>query len=89
MASTCACDSLRVPSRMLGGDLLVFLVALSKNADMAPLPLPGLLPRCVRNPLKSTESAEYTLLVFEKKNDSMAINYVLFVSKVSKIPSHI
>ena len=32
MASTCACDSLRVPSRMLGGDLLVFLVALFKNA---------------------------------------------------------
>ena len=32
MASTCVCDSLHVPSRMLGGDLLVFLVALSKNA---------------------------------------------------------
>ena len=42
------------------------------------------LPR--EYPLKSTESAEYTLLVFEKKNDSMGINYVLFVSKVSKIP---
>ena len=32
MASTCVCDSLYVPSRMLGGDLLVFLVALFKNA---------------------------------------------------------
>ena len=32
MASTCVCDSLHVPSRMLGGDLLAFLVALSKNA---------------------------------------------------------
>ena len=39
--------------------------------------------------LKLIQSAEYTLLVFEKKNGSMAINYVLFVSKVSKIPSHI
>ena len=32
-----------------------------------------------RNPLKSTESAEYTLLVFEKKNDSMGINYRLLL----------
>ena len=43
----------------------------------------------IETPLKLIQSAEYTLLVFEKKNDSMAINYVLFVSKVSKIPSHI
>ena len=39
--------------------------------------------------VKLIQSAEYTLLVFEKKNGSMGINYVLFVSKVSKIPSHI
>ena len=66
------------------------MIAFSEPISKAVLPSLRVLELDYnRNPLKSTESAEYTLLVFEKKNDSMGINYVLFVSKLSKIPSHI